>query len=695
MATDTTVLTVDLPTTTDLGQGSCSRGVEPPSRKPRHRPRSQVFGLACLLVVTAMTYLWNLTSSGDANSFYAAAVQAGTKSWKAFFFGSLDSSNFITVDKPPASLWIMELSGRILGFGSFSMLLPQVLEGVVTVALLYAVIRRWYGHRAGLLAGALVAVTPVAALMFRFNNPDALLVMLMTAGAYGTTRATEKANSRWLMVAGTALGFAFLAKMGQALLVVPGFGLAYLVAAPTSLRGRALHLLAGAGAMIVAAGWWVLIVSLWPAGSRPMIDGSSTNSIWNLIVGYNGLDRVVSSGSSGGGGNFSGATGFFRLFNSLMGGQASWLLPVAVASLLGGLALTRRAPRTDRTRASLIMWGGWLAVTAFVFSYGEGIIHTYYTVALVPAIAALTAIGAAQLAGRWSESWTRWTAAGGVAITAGWAVILLDRTPSWNPWLRSVIIVSAVLAVAGLVASTGGRGRGRRRTLAGCALAAALVACLAGPLAYTADTIGTAHTGSIVSAGPTLTAASQGGPGGGSRPSGQGGRAFPAGWAGQSGTGDSAGQSTPALPGESSAAAGSSQDRPPGARATTGGSSGAGQTTEVSTGLITALKVDASKYRWVAATSGSQSAATIELATGGDPVMAIGGFSAEGGNITLGQFEKYVAAGDIHYYIAGSSSGGPGGNASTSSAITSWVESHFTSTTIGGETVYDLTSPAT
>ena len=311
-----------------------------------------------LLAATAVAYLWNLTASGDANSFYAAAVQAGTKSWKAFFFGSIDSSNFITVDKPPASLWVMALSGRIFGFSSASMLVPQVLEGVLAVGLLAASVKRWFGAGAGLLAGAMLAATPVAALMFRFNNPDALLVCLLVASAYALVRALEDGSRRWMIAVGTLLGFAFLAKMMQAFLVVPGFALVYLVAAPTTLRRRITDLLAGGAAMIVSAGWWVAIVALWPASSRPMIDGSSDNSILNLIVGYNGLGRLTGSGGGPGGrrrrgGNFSGSTGVLRLFNDLMGGQASWLLPAALLALVAGLAWRLRAPRTDRTRAAL------------------------------------------------------------------------------------------------------------------------------------------------------------------------------------------------------------------------------------------------------------------------------------------------------------------------------------------------------
>ena len=239
-------------------------------RVPTHRrsvtaawPR---LALAVLLLATAAAYIYNLGASGDANSFYAAAVQAATKSWKALFFGSLDSSNFITVDKPPASLWVMGLSGRIFGFSSWSMLVPQALEGVAAVALLYATVKRWFGAGTGLAAGALLAVTPVAALMFRFNNPDTLLTLLLVAGAYCLTRAVERAGTRWVIAAGTMIGFAFLAKMMQAFLVLPAFALVYMVAAPTGLRRRALQTLAGGAAVLLSAGWWVAIVALWPAG---------------------------------------------------------------------------------------------------------------------------------------------------------------------------------------------------------------------------------------------------------------------------------------------------------------------------------------------------------------------------------------------------------------------------------------------
>jgi 4-amino-4-deoxy-L-arabinose transferase-like glycosyltransferase len=639
--------------------------------------------LIALLLCTAAAYLWDLSASGNANSFYAAAVQAGTNSWKAFFFGSIDSSSFITVDKPPASLWVMSLSGRIFGFSSWSMLVPQALEGVAAVALLYAAVKRWFGAGAGLIAGALLAVTPVAALMFRFNNPDALLVGLLVAGAYCLTRALEAASTRWVLAAGTMIGFAFLAKMGQAFLVLPAFALVYLVAAPTGLRKRLGQVAAGALAIVVSCGWWVAIVALWPAGSRPFIDGSPDNNIFNLILGYNGLGRIFGAtgpgggGGGGGGGGFSGSTGVLRLFNDLMGGQASWLLPASLVALAVGLWIRRRAPRTDRTRAALLLWGGWLIVSGLVFSLGSGVIHTYYTVALAPAIAALVAIGGSVLWRARDTLGARVVLALTVLLTAVWAWVLLDRTPGWESWLRVVILVSAVVAVAGLLAAPALRRFGRRVTLATAVFAA--VACVAGPVAYSAQTITTAHGGSIPSAGPSSAGSSfgfGGGGGGGGAGAGAGGR-------------------------------------------------GSGS---VSGALVKALESGSSRYRWVAAVSGSQSAASLELATGGTPVMAIGGFNNEGGHLTLAQFKQYVARGEIHYYIASTGGGGPGGGApgggapgggapggrfggpggagrpgaltgggpggssSSATAITAWVKAHYKAVTIGGQTVYDLTA---
>ncbi|MFL6098963.1 MAG: glycosyltransferase family 39 protein [Actinomycetales bacterium] len=329
--------------TTTLTQPPAPVAPAPTSTAPGdpgwHRP-----ALAGLLSLTSVLYLWGLSANGWANAFYSAAMQAGTKSWAAFFFGSSDAGGSITVDKPPASLWVMEVSARIFGVSSWSILVPEALMGVASVYLLYLTVRRWAGSGAGLLAGLALAATPVATLMFRFNNPDAMLVLLMVAAVYATTRAIDAAvrrsGTRWLALAGALVGLAFLTKSLQALLVVPGLALVYLIVAPTSLRRRLFQLVVAGVAMLVSGLWWVVVVTLVPASSRPYIGGSQTNSVWELIWGYNGLGRLTGeeTGSVGGGGTNGagmwGSTGLTRLFDGDIGGQIAWLLPAALVLLV-------------------------------------------------------------------------------------------------------------------------------------------------------------------------------------------------------------------------------------------------------------------------------------------------------------------------------------------------------------------------
>jgi 4-amino-4-deoxy-L-arabinose transferase-like glycosyltransferase len=699
-------------------------------RLVRGRPEDPTWvrpGLLSLLTGTALLYIWGLGSSGWANSFYSAAVQASTHSWKAFFFGSLDSGNSITVDKPPAALWVMDISARIFGVNSWSILAPEALMGVAAVGLLYLTVRRIFSASAGLIAGAVMALTPVATLMFRFNNPDAMLVLLLVGAAYAVTRAIEAAATRgstkWLLLAGLLVGTGFITKMMQAFLVVPAFGLAYLIAADTSLRRRIIQLLAAGAAMLVASGWWVAIVSLWPASSRPYIGGSQNNSILNLIFGYNGFGRITGNetGSVGGGGGVGngssmwGKTGLLRMFSTDFGSQAAWLIPAALLLLVTMLWLLRRAPRTDPRRAQLVIWGGWLLATGLTFSYMSGIIHPYYTVALAPATGALIGIGATSLWSRRGELFPRLALAAAVGLTTWWAWKLMDRTPTWHPALRTSIVIAGSAAALGIAIAPY-----LHRRLAPAIAAVALVASLAGPAAYSIATAATPHTGSLPTAGPS--AAGGFGPGGQGRPGGAGfggglGRGgFPGGFGGQGqgaqgiggfpggGFGPGGQSATGGLPGfgGQSGAGGSlgQSGRVGGGTTARGGQTGGGllSAPTPSSTLVSALKSGAARYRWVAATVGSQNAAGYQLGSD-EPVMAIGGFNGTDPSPTLAQFESWVSQGKIHYFIPGGTGVGPGGGqtssgTSTSSQITSWVEAHYTAKTIGGTTVYDLTTAA-
>lgn len=630
-------------------------------RGPAGDPQWARPALLALLLGTALLYFYNLTSSGWANSFYSAAVQAGSESWKAFLFGSSDAGNSITVDKPPASLWVMALSVRLFGLSSFAILMPEVLMGIATVGVVHASVKRHFGAAAGLLAGLVMALTPVAVLMFRFNNPEALLVLLMALGAWATMRSIEQGSARWFTVVGVLVGLGFLTKALQVLLVVPAFGLAYLLFANTTLRRRITGALAGTAAMVLSAGWWVAVVELVPASMRPYIGGSQDNSFLSVTFGYNGLGRINGDETgSVGGGNGWGATGLTRMFSSAIGGQISWLIPSALILLGVGLFLRGRAPRTDLRRAAYVVWGGWLLVTGLTFSLMAGIFHEYYTVALAPAVAALVGMGAQEAWERRDRAVGSITVAAAAAAAATWAFILLTRV-DWLPWLRVSVFALGLASAFLLLVITQ---LGRRWVPA--VVAAALVSALAGPAAYSAATVSTAHTGSIVTAGPSTVGGGPGGMPGGVRPAMPGAVGGPAGQA----PGGQGGQ----VPG--------------------GALGGLLDASTPSTEVVSALSVNASSYRWVGAAIGSQNAAGLQLATG-LPVMAIGGFNGSDPSPTLAQFQSYVSAGQIHYFAAssGRGAGGPGG-AAGGSAITSWVEQSFTAVDIGGSTFYDLTQPA-
>ncbi|AXK35668.1 glycosyl transferase [Streptomyces armeniacus] len=673
------------------------------ARRPGE-PRWARPGLLALLLGTALLYAWHLSASGYANSFYSAAVQAGSVSWKAFFFGSLDAGNAITVDKPPAALWPMALSVRLFGLGSWQILLPQVLMGVAAVGALHASVRRHFGPAAGLLAGGVLALTPVAALMFRFNNPDALLALLMTVTVSCVLRALEDARTKWLLWAGAAVGAAFLTKTLQAFLILPPLALLYAVCAPTPARRRLVQLAAAGLAVVVAGGWWVAAVELWPASSRPYVGGSQHNSFLELTFGYNGLGRLngEETGSAGGGGGRGGPpgagggggawgeSGLGRMFNETVGGQISWLLPAALILLAAGLVATRRAPRTDARRAAFLAWGGALLMTAGVFSFMAGIFHEYYTVALAPYIAALVGAGTAVL---WDARRTgraaALTLAGTVAATAAWSYVLLARSPDWLPWLRWAVLGGGLVAAAVLALALALPFAVRLRRLAGpVAVAAAclgLAAALAGPAAYTLNTVATGHRGSIVTAGPS-GGGPMGGPGRPDGPARDGGRQ------GQAPPTPNDGPAAGAPPGGGPAAGGplaGGRGGGPGGGPRGGGTGGLLDGQTVSDRTADTLSRNAADHTWIAAAVGAQNAASYQLATG-HPVMALGGFNGSDPSPTLAEFKEYVADGRIHYFVAPESRGGPG-SGGPAGEIASWVESTFKKTKVSDTTLYDLT----
>ena len=437
-----------------------------------------------------------------------------------------------------------------------------------------------------------------------------------------------------------------------------------------------------------------------------------------------GAGAAARAFGGGAGGPFGGGTGITRLFTAEWGGQISWLIPAALIAIVVMLWVSRRAARTDRTRAAAILWGGWLVVAGLVLSFMSGTTHSYYAVALAPPIGALIGIGAVIM-WRISRTWfARAAMAATLAVTAAWAWVLLGRNPGWYPWLRVVIVIAAVGAAGLILAGPALRASTARgaMALAAVPVSLAMIAGLGGPLAYSLDTAATSYAGTSPSAGPPMTAV-PGGPGG----------------AGGLGRG--------LVPGRGEFggfAGGLAGDRPGRFAGGFGGVGGFGRggNATVSSAFAKLLESGASHYTWAAATNGADSAASMELATGGVPVMAIGGFRGTDPAPSLAQFEKLVSEHKIHYYVAGGGfggrgfggaggglggaggglggglaergaggaggdpagrgggfggfggAGGPGGSSTDAVQISAWVQAHFTAQTVGGMTVYNLTAPA-
>lgn len=663
-------------------------------------PRWSSPALLAILVLAAALYSWNLSSSG-LNSFYSAAVLSGTESWKAWFFGSLDAGNFLTVDKPPLALMVMGLSCRVLGYGTWQMMAPMIVAALATIWVLHASVKRVWGHGAAAVAALVLALTPITVAINRDNNPDTLLVFLMVSGAALGLRATRTGRLLPLLGSAVCFGLAFNAKMLQGYIALPAVFLVYVYASRPGWVAKVRDLALAAVALAVSSFWWAAAVSLVPADERPYIGGSTDGTAWDLIMGYNGLGRVFggegNGGGGGGGGGFAGTAGLGRMFNDVLGGQISWLLPFAGIALVGGLVRCGRAPRTDLSRAALVLWGGWTVLHFLTFSMAEGTMHPYYTTALAPGIAALCGGGGVLLlrAFRADRRWV-WVLPAALGVTGFWAVVLLRRAAGWNTWLWPAIAAVTALAIVGLLVSRSGR---RTRLLA-ASVAAAVVASVAGPAAYAWSVpsgSGGGMGGTNPTAGPT-TGSGTGGPGGGGFPGGgeqpggsgqdtRAGGGFPGGGEMPEGV-PQGGGTAPGGPGTGTGGTPPSGSADaPGGGAGGGGAGGGGMGGSASTELVAYLKKHQDGAEWLLAVSGSQSAAQLILSSG-EPVISMWGWSGSDRAMTLAKLKDLVRNGQLHYIqvSGGGTGGGMGGGSALSTEVTEWVREHGTEVTDVGDT---------
>lgn len=694
--------------------------------------------LLVLLVLAGGLYLWALSRNGWANTYYSAAVRSMAGSWHDFLYGSFDSSGLMTVDKPPLALWVQALSVRIFGFSALPILVPQALMGMASAGLVYDLVRRQFGRAAGFVGGLALVLTPVTVAISRHNNPDALLVLCSVAAIWFLVRGLQDGRTKWIVLAGVAVGLGFEAKMGAALLVVPGIALAWLWIAP---RGRGLldafkQLSLGGLALAVVGLAWPVLVWLTPASSRPWVGGTSDNSIWSLILEYNGVGRLDGQaggpggggpGGGGGGSVFGGDSGPLRLLGESLGGQVGWILGVA---LVGGIALlaVTRLRRDDRRSGWLIAVGGAFLVSAVAFSFARGIFHPYYVSALAPFAAAL--VGAA--AGLVLEGGVRGRAIGGAATVAGAVTTLavLNATGDMG-WLAPLVGLGAAATLVVLALPE------LRSRIRAAALAAMLALLLLAPASWAVQTLDHATSSTFPAGGPANVGMG-GGPGGrggfGGGPGGQGG---PPGMSQNGGSSSQQGGGFGGPPGMSQGQQGGGfQGGPPGmqqggpsqgfsappgmSQGGTGTAPGAGAQGGAGTlpgggsaqqggpgamggpggggmfggeqSLSEALAYVRQNGGGTIAVSSQQGAATSIIADGAE-VAGIGGFSGRESEVSIDWLADMVEAGRIRWVISSGSGGGmPMDGRTGSTTAMAAAQQVGAETTVDG--LYDLQGQA-
>ncbi|MCZ9347434.1 glycosyltransferase family 39 protein, partial [Streptomyces sp. TRM76130] len=494
-------------------------------RSPPDQPRWARPALLAVAAFAALLYARNLASS-DYAPFYSVAARSMSVSWEAFVFTALDPAATITLDKIGGFLWPQALCARLFGFHAWSLALPQTVEGVVSVLVLYRVVRRWQGPAAGLVAAGLLTVTPVTASMFGNAILDAPLLMCLVLAADRYQKAVVTGRLGPLLLCGVWIGLGFQAKMMLAWLVVPALAVGYAVAAPHPLRRRLGHLLAAGGVLLAVSLSWVALMTFTPEGSRPYVDGTTDNSAFAMVFGYNGLDRLhdglvpgsfhgtFPDGAGGGpaaaGQSLPDTEGWTKLFGARFGAQVGWLYPLALLSLVLGLVRYRRRPRTDRHGAGHLMWGCWLLTSAVALS-AMAVPHTAYVSLLAPALAALSAAGAVTLwrlhrTARGGGGPRAWLLPATVVVQEVWTLRVASDYTDFAPWLAPLVLVTSVAACAALVYATAARRPGRRsvRRIGALGLAGACVAVVAAPVTWSLSVLDERYAGSSfdAAAGP-------------------------------------------------------------------------------------------------------------------------------------------------------------------------------------------------
>lgn len=693
--------------------------------------------LAAVVLLSTILNVIHLDGEGYANTYYAAAVKSMLMNWHNFFFVSFDPAGFVAVDKPPLGLWLQAVSAKLFGFSGVSMLLPQAIAGVLSVLVLYLLVSRIFGRPAGVLAALALAVTPIAVVDNRNNTSDSVLILTLLLAAWAVTRAVESGRLRWLVLGATLVGLGFNIKELEAYLILPALLVMYILGSPRRPLTRLWHLVVAGVTALVVSFAWIVAVDLTPPGQRPFVSDSGTNSELSLALGYNGfgrlatgimshlpplpflhvkLDFTIVPAISTEIGNPSA----LRLFEPAIGGQASWLLPLALVGLVATVFGTRPRLPLPREHVALSFWATWLLTLGIFFSVAR-FYHLYYLSILAPAVSALAGIGLvalwkeyrAGLANASAHRWNGWLLPLTVVITGFVQFHVLSGYAGWNDWLRPAVVAATVIIAAVLVI-----GRLHLQFLVApdvllridprtalVVTALGVLALLVTPSAFAATSIANGNGAAwLPQAGPST---GFGGGGGAGRPGGTFAGRIPGRFSGAGIPGGGA------APGGFAGGTPSNRTGRPGG--TTGGFAvrgprgGGGGGTLTFAGpnlptldpkLLSYLTTHRAGARYLVATPASSYASLFILKTG-QPVLTLGGYQGWDKILTSSQLSRLVSQGAIRFFLLSGTGGGngpgnPGGQArsfggaslpagidtnvnTVNNGLITWVSTHCTS----------------
>jgi 4-amino-4-deoxy-L-arabinose transferase-like glycosyltransferase len=607
------------------------------------RPAWEIGTLIVILLAASVLYVWGLAGNGWANAYYSAAVQAGLHDPVSFLFGSSDWGNSVSIDKPPLSLWIMGLSVRLFGLNTWALLLPQAAMSMGSTLLIYSLARRYLPAYAALLSAAVFATTPITVLLARYNNPDPLMVLLMLSAFYAGIRATESGRVRLLYLAVGFLALGFLTKQLQAFMVLPAIALVFLFYVQKSWQKAAISLvLAG---LLLAAGSlaWPIAVDLTPPGSRPYVGGSTTNSMLELTLGYNGIDRLIQQDHGRSAAltpqEFHGVdsdAGLFRLFNANYGQESGWLLLPALIVCLVVVAQAVRGRRGAVRPIFALAVAAWMVTTYVVLSFMGNSIHSYYTASIAAPLALCIGLGSHLLIS--SSKSIPWR----IGIAAAVVLSALFSNAMWQLSSSYPEAAGRTLLMTGLVAGTALSVRAPFPWVKPAAAWLGIGSLLVGPLVCSVITMVNPQQGSNpLSGGLTRSPISI------------------------SRFLDGVKKNDPA------SVAGLAIGVTP------------------SPTLSAYLRNAPPGCTWAAATYPGQTAARFQLAVG-RPIMPLGGFAALDPSPTLAHFKELTQAGRLCYLVVQPEQLEVPGTSTELLAIQTWVTETFTSEQVDGVTIYDL-----